>query len=543
MGPFVQIDSLRYARPWILFCGLLLLTVVSAAQTSDQPPGQFKLAGSVVNSVSGEPIRRALVQLEGNLELSVLTDANGRFEFAGLPAMQAHVTARKPGFFADEELEDAHAEPTTILVGADTDAVTVKLTPESIISGRVEAPDGEPIEDIPIRVISSSIVDGRRHWEPRANAMTNEDGEFRVANLPPGAYYVEAGPGASFRVRRSRRLNLGEEGYATSFYPGATDPTAASPLVLSPGQQQEIDFSLKPQPVFRLSGIVRGYAAETGVELQFVDRFGEQVALPTQFDSQTGRFSTKIPAGDYVLRARSQSANQLTAADLPISVNGDLAGVQVILGPSATIPIVVQREASATPDGQVFSTHDQPVAVHLFANDSPFGAQDFWSAPDPQGRSLALRNIEPGRYSVEVTTAGMWYVQSITCGTSDLLHEQLVIPSGGQLPPIEIVLRNDGAALTGSVQQDGNPEKGIALLIPDRGSAAQARVANAGQAGSFRFDHLAPGDYRLLAFDRVKDLEYRDPEVLNAYLSRGTHVTLQANGQANASVELIKVEK
>ena len=542
MGPFVHNDSLRWARPGIFLCGLMLCASLTVAQ-SDNAPGQFKLTGSVVNAVTGEPIRRALVQIEGNLELSALTDANGHFEFAGLPAMQAHVTARKPGFFADEELEDAHAEPTTILVGADTEAVAVKLTPESIISGTVEAADGEPIVDIPFRVISSTIVDGRKHWEPRANALTNEDGEFRIANLPPGAYYVEAGPGASFRVRRARRLNLGEEGYATSFYPGATDPTAASPLVLSPGQQQEIEFSLKPQPVFRLSGLVKGYAPESGVELQFVDRFGEQVSLPTQFDPQTGRFSTEVPAGDYVLRARSQSAHQLTAADLPLSVNGDLAGIQMILGPSATIPVVVQRESSVTPDGSVFSTHDQPVAVHLFANDSPLGAQDFWSAPDPQGRSLALRNIEPGKYSVEVTTAGMWYVQSVTCGSTDLLHEPLVVSSGAQLPPIEIVLRNDGAALSGSVQQDGNPEKGIALLIPDRGSAAQAKVANAGQAGSFRFDHLAPGDYRLLAFDRVKDLEYRDPEVLNGYLSRGTHITLQANGQASASVEIIKVEK
>jgi hypothetical protein len=310
--------------------------------------------------------------------------------------------------------------------------------------------------------------------------------------------------------------------------------------VLSPGQQQEVQFSLKPQPVFRVSGLVRGYNPDMGVELQFVDRIGEQVALPTQFDSQTGRFNTKIPAGDYTLRARAQGLNQVSAADVPLSVNGDVAGVQIVLGPSASIPITVRREASSDSDDT--RRNQEPVAVHLFSSDSPLGAEDFWSAPDPQGRSLALRNIEPGKYSVEVTTAGAWYVQSMTCGSTDLLHEQLVVPSGGQLPAIEIVLRNDGAALTGSVQQDGSLEKGIALLVPDRGNAAQAKIANAGQ-GSFRFDHLAPGDYRLLAFDRVNNLEYRDPDVLNAYLSRAAHVTLQANGQASASVEIIKVEK
>jgi len=537
----------------VRLCAILLSAFAVAqngnAPDSQQPPpatpaGQFKLSGSVDNAVTGEPIRRALVQLEGEFERSTLTDSNGHFEFSGLPAAHVNVTARKPGFFGDEELESGANQPSVVTVGADTPSVTVKLTPESIISGKVEASDGEPIEDIPIRVISSRIVDGRKHWEPRANAMTNEDGEFRVSNLPPGVYYVEAGPGASFRVRRARRLNLGEEGYTTAFYPGASDPTSATPIVLSPGQQQEVEFSLKPQPVFRVSGYVKGYAPEMGVELQFIDRIGEQVALPTQFDPQTGRFNTKIPAGDYTLRAHAQDSRQGSSAEVPLSVNSDLAGVLVVLGPSVSIPVVVRRESAGDSEARESRRNTEPVAVHLLSSESPLTALDFWSAPDPQnGSALAMRNVEPGKYSVEVTTSGSWYVQSITCGSTDLLHDPLVVPSGAQLPPIEILLRNDGAELTGSVQQDGNPEQGIALLVPDRGSAAQAKIASSGQAGSFRFDHLAPGDYRLLAFDRVSNLEYRDTEVLNAYLSRAAHVTLQANGQANASVELIKVEK
>ena len=422
--------------------------------------------------------------------------------------------------------------------------MVVKLTPESVISGKVEAPDGEPIEDIPIRVFSSRIIDGRKRWEPRANSTTNEDGEFRVANLPPGVYYVEAGPGANFRVRRARRLPVGEEGYTTAFYPGAADPTAAAPIVLSPGQQQEVRFSLKPQPVFKLSGSVKGVPPGSAVDLAFVDKMGEQLTLPTQFDLQTGTFSTRIPAGDYTLRARTQDARQL-AADLPLSITGDLTGVQVVVGPGMSIPVTVRRE-SASPDSEnaQLRLNGQPIAVHLFSSESPLSSLDFWSAPDPQaGHALAVRNPEPGKYFVDVVPSGSWYVQSMTCGSTDLLRDELVVPAGGPLPAIEIVLRDDGATLTGAVQSDGNPEKGTAVLVPDRGSASQARVAAAGEAGEFRFDHLAPGDYRVLAFDRVGDLEYRDPEILNAYLSRGTQVTVPANGQANATVELITVEK
>lgn len=540
-----------FARLRFAVCALSLVASTLYAQSDPEadgalaaplPAGQYRLTGSVINAVTGEPIRRALVQLEGGSERSALTDSNGHFEFAGLAASQVNVTARKPGFFAQEELEGGAPEVRAILVGADTPAVAVKLTPESIIYGRVEAPDGEPVEEIPIRVISSQIVDGRKRWEPRANSMTNEDGEFRVANLPPGVYYVEAGPGASFHTRRARRLQVGEEGYTTAFYPGATDPTGASPIALTPGQQQEVHFALKPQPVFKVSGIIRGYVGNMGVDLQIVDKIGEQLTVPIQFNPENGTFDTKVPAGDYTLRVRAQDAKQSAAADVPVSVTENVSGVPVILGPATAIPVNVRRESGDADNAGV--RNGGPIAVHLSSSQSPFSSLDFWSAPDQQrDHPLAIRNVDPGRYSVEIISNGSWYVQSATSGSTDLLREELAVGAGSQVPPIEITLRNDGATLTGSVQSEGSPEQGTVLLVPERGSAAQAKVASAAQAGEFRFDHLAPGDYRVLAFDRVNDLEYRNPEVLNAYLSRGTHVSLQANGQSSTNVELIKVEK
>src|SRR5580698_3775088 len=94
-----------------LFVALFASTLLAQSdpQTDVQPApqapaaGQYKFTGSVVNAVTGEPIRRALVQLEGGSERSALSDSNGHFEFAGLPAGQVNVTARKPGFFAQEE--------------------------------------------------------------------------------------------------------------------------------------------------------------------------------------------------------------------------------------------------------------------------------------------------------------------------------------------------------------------------------------------------------------------------------------------------------
>src|SRR5437899_3002637 len=66
---------------------------------------KYSLSGTVVNSVTGEAIRGALVQIYMNGQSSRLTGPDGKFQFDGLFAGQTPITVRKPGFFSEEELE------------------------------------------------------------------------------------------------------------------------------------------------------------------------------------------------------------------------------------------------------------------------------------------------------------------------------------------------------------------------------------------------------------------------------------------------------
>ena len=54
---------------------------------------------------------------------------------------------------------------------------------------------------------------------------------------------------------------------------------------------------------------------------------------------------------------------------------------------------------------------------------------------------------------------------------------------------------------------------------------------------------LAPGDYKLFAFDSVEQIEFRNPEVLDQYSSKAVQVTLTARGKANATLELVHTEE
>src|SRR5438552_15425577 len=73
-----------------------------APQSTDHSPQKYKLEGTVINSVTGEPVPRALVQLNGAVMETVLTGPDGRFHFAAVPEGQIAVSARKPGFFEKE---------------------------------------------------------------------------------------------------------------------------------------------------------------------------------------------------------------------------------------------------------------------------------------------------------------------------------------------------------------------------------------------------------------------------------------------------------
>src|SRR5216683_1550267 len=170
--------------PGVFVCLFLIPPVYAhtveagGASSAHGPTPKFTLSGTVVNSVTGEPIRRALVQIYVGPKQAMLTDSDGRFEFSNLPSGQTSIAVRKPGFMSEQEMSGG-GPPSMVETGPDAKPITVKLTPEGVLFGRVDS-KGEPIEDLPVNVIALRIDQGRKHWEPRGGAMTDEDGAWRL---------------------------------------------------------------------------------------------------------------------------------------------------------------------------------------------------------------------------------------------------------------------------------------------------------------------------------------------------------------------------
>jgi hypothetical protein len=79
--------------------------------------------------------------------------------------------------------------------------------------------------------------------------------------------------------------------------------------------------------------------------------------------------------------------------------------------------------------------------------------------------------------------------------------------------------------------------------IPVADSGGQLTEAWIGPDGNFDAQGLAPGAYRLLAFDRVQqELEFRNPESMRAYDAKGPVVRVAGGQKEHVTLQVIATD-
>jgi hypothetical protein len=415
--------------------------------------------------------------------------------------------------------------------------VTIKLLPESVIAGHVENTDGEPIENALVRVLTPLTKQGRMQWVPLSQVVTDEDGNFRVASLFAARFQVE--------VQANRARSLTKDGSpAVVYYPGVSDLAAAQPVEVAHGQQIDLQFLIKREPVFKISGSIIGGAPGDDFNVRIKTRSGEDVVLARSTSRQPGSFEiSSVPAGPYVVEGRTRrSSGPSLYGELPVNVAGNMTGLRLTVQPVVPVPITVRAESVlASAEGQTdLGTIARSVRVQFHSVDSAF--RDNQSSFEMRDNSpvLEVRDLLPGTYSVEVNAWGRWYVQWARSGSVNLLRDPLVVPRTGHIEPVELLLRDDGATVTGTVKAD-KPETAIVLIESDSAPMQTPLVVTADRSGRFGASNLAPGNYKVFAFDSVDQLEYANPLVLRQYDGRAARVSLSAGGAADVNIDLIQL--
>ncbi len=536
-------QSARQSVPLTLAV-LLITTSVSygqvGVQASDQPSSTaasqtHSIRGTVVNSVTSEPLARALVTLAAQRVQIAMTDANGSFHFEDVLGGSVALTAQRPGFFPPEQL----AHPFTIT--ADIENFVIALAPQGVIGGHIASGLNAPIEDLPVHLYRRMYLSGRVRWQPANLVTSDDDGQFRFAGLEAGAYCLSAGP-ENFRQRAPGSR---PRGYPQVFYPNAADLTSASVITIAAGQQVEADFSLTQEPLFEISGQVVGLAPGMYAAVQLTNSSAEDFPVQ-QMRSERQEFIAHVAAGRYLLKAFASNESQSLQGETPLNVSSNATGIQLVLGVRSSIPVNVRTDSGGENSGRDNSGPAWPdnsgpaqqVGVVLIPTAASSRPMQLWARPVAGKRgSLEIDGAEPTTYSVEITPFGK-YVVSATSGSTDLLQNDLVVSADGRAEPIEILLGSDGGEVNGTVHLSEHASGATVLLIPEHGPARQLKIAGVPPTGEFQFEQVRPGDYLLLALDRGDDFEYQNPDVLNSYMSSASRVSVAPKQQVKVTLEL-----
>lgn len=530
------------------------------ASVSSQQFGEeekFALRGRVVNAVTGEGVGGALVELYSGARKAQFSAADGTFEFAELQRGNYMLAARKPGYLNERDLgkEYPGIGSGSQAVPSESDAV-IKLTPESVIYGRVEDEKGRAVEGIGVQAEMWVVSNGTKQLQlgPGGMVQTDDEGNFRIAQLPPGDYYVkfsETGGGGTVyreterrpRTGRAGEAKGGQQGYGIQFYPGVAEAAMAGVIRVPAGAAVPIRQTLERLRLYEISGMVRGVPVGSAFNISLFQG-GSGAGRPhgkSQIYPNTGEFRMEgVPAGKYLLTANApepgaqgftRRQGQLTAQTV-IEVNADIAGLTLVLGRGATIGVRIQEEASNAGDA------GHHVRLNLQSAEFPELSQQL-VAPPPSNDARAPRafeNVAAGTYSVEVWPEGWGYIASLRCAGTDLLKEDLKVGAGMSVPPIEVRLRNDGAELTVTAVENGKPVVGRVIVYSSE--YPKLSTATVTWPSGVPLQNVPPGTYKLVATRGMRELEFRNPATMAKYLTRATAVTLAPEAKVNVQVEV-----
>ena len=489
--------------------------VLAQQQTTGTANEKTVLRGTVVNSVTQQPIGRALVKsMDGRF--ATMTNDRGRFEMvfqekkndspgapnlpggtaawfstagttgatntgattAGSGGQAQQMTVDRPDFLTAKRVGFLRQQTSwgeAIPVARDQDEVTISLTPEAKVVGHVTLADGEGAAGMPVELYRQTVGEGRVRWVNVGSAQARSDGEFRFADLEAGNYKLYSAELPDRDPVTSDPRGQGY-GYPPDYYPGATDFAGGAVIHLAAGETFQAHLTPEKRryyPVHIRIAADLGRGPNMATPTVDVERDGHPGPGFTLGPDGDGSIGGMLPDGNYLVKISTQSATWLTGV-VNLSVRGGPAAGMVVLMPGTDIDVRVNEEfgnpeeieraqpaLQAQPEGESHPGKKQlrpaPIQLQLLRAEE-FGQGHVYMAQppgDPQAEGFVIPAVPAGEYQVSVQTQ-FGYVAAVRSGDTDLQASNLVVGGGSSVPAIEVTLRDDGAEVDGSIVELAN---------------------------------------------------------------------------------------
>ncbi len=531
--------------------------------------------GRVAKDPGGEPVKKALIELiaenqnEGG-DYTAVTGGDGGFRVEGVVPGRYRLFVERTGYL-EVEKHHTHSDGRVLALtaGQEMTDVLVRLQAAAVVEGRVTDEDGDPLADAQVAVLRQTFVAGRTHWQQAGAERTNDLGEYRIAGLAAGNYYVSVSPPPDFKsliaaasnapvadfhaddARTSdsstndARTNTATA-YATTYYPGTQDLRQASAVQLHAGDDFPANFSLAPSP----SVVVRGSIANLGAgssALVMLQSKDFNLTLNGAEIRKDGTFEIRdVAPGAYTVVATVSGATPLMARQALEVGSENVERLHLVPQAGGWVHgrLRVESKAAARLDPSQFflalrSAEGDDDVLGALALGEGFGTV---ARVNGDG-SFEWKNVPPGRYYIELAgdpgASADWFMKSIAAGGREATDTGFSV--GGGVAAVELVASANGAVVDGvAVDAKGEPlANATVVAVPEtrlRARTDRYRKTVSDQSGHFTLHGLPPGEYTLFAWESVDGEAYYNPEFLKSFEGQGT--VLRVSEGERKSVQL-----
>ena len=494
--------------------------------------GSYRIAGVVLNAITGEAIPRATVAVlaigDSHTFESVSSDSEGHFLLERLPATKFQLTASKRGFrtaFYDEHDEFS----TAVVTGPDQDTghLTFRLTPGANLRGVISTDGGDAVEGAHVMLFERPHQ--HREGERTAqvdSAMTDDQGTYEFSNLAAGEYliavvaepwYAMHSGGDSQGSRPEGTASMLDVAYPVTYYDSTIDEGAATPIALSAGSREEANISLHAVPALHLT--IETPQKQNGsiarAELQ-KSVFGNLVS------AESAGFVDSLRTGKVEMNGVAPGHYQLTEGDPPRVVDMEVSSSEVV-DPNAGVPSVSVGGIVRMADGQAL-----PEQMNLTLE----------AMEGVHGQSQFVAVARKGRFKFEGVTAGLWEVLAeaggkvlpvIAVGPEGAIQEGNLTGVRESALNLVVSLSRAETRVEGIALKDGKGFAGAMIVLAPKSATSWKALLRRDQSdsdGSFALHDVAPGEYTVIAVEDGWKLDWSRPEAMARYLPKGTSVTV-----------------
>lgn len=519
----------------LLICFLLLLLWVPALAQHDSDAAEAKPAsfsGVVRNSVTSEPLAHVCVRLQFlgknagiTGAVNVITNAEGQFAFTNIVPGTHILIAERRGFGPGS----ASGRRITFKSGEEIKDVVLSLVPDAVIAGRVIDAEGNPVERTTVEVLGGRL---------QPTVETDDRGEFRIGGLHTGKYLVKASSGTSL-PREIRTDGTAEINYGPTYYPSARTARSARAVNVSAGQEVTgIEIKLISVPVLHISGTILNVPKDEPARIQLDDGLSQR----TYTADANGKFTIwRVPPGRYQIVAENGEDSAQTFRSAPMDIRVANSSIENINLVPVMFPLKLTGQVKFQGDTKI-SGEDGKTMITL----EPVGAVEQAAQSDTidEDGELEITDLWPIRYRVRVENSTRDYcVKSVRLGNRELENGIVDLRSGATREMLVVELASDGAQISGKVRDSkGPPSLGeVVLFFDDDEGLIQAGKTETQPDGSYVFHGIAPGKYKVLAYDPISAGDAWSPEILSLYSSVIERIQVTAGDKVSQDLKILTV--